>query len=103
VLTRAVDAYATKHAIADALSAAGVDATPLASLAGRTLLATLGRLLAAAQEAGTVRADIRPDDLIALLVGTLRAAEHASGDPDARHRLLTVVLDGLRPRKDNHG
>ena len=75
VLTRAVDTYATKHAIADALSAAGVDATPLASLAGRTLLATLGRLLAAAQEAGTVRADIRPDDLIALLVGTLRAAE----------------------------
>jgi AcrR family transcriptional regulator len=109
VLGRAVDAYATKHAIADALAAAGVDATPLASLAGRTLFGTLDRLLTAAQDAGTVRADVGVDDLVALLVGVLRAAEHAAGhaaghagrhpdgDPGARHRLLTVVLDGLLP------
>jgi AcrR family transcriptional regulator len=103
VLTRAVDTYATKHAIADALSAAGADATPLASLAGRTLLTTLGRLLTAAQEAGTVRADVGVHDLVALLVGTMRAAEHAAGDTAARHRLLTVVLDGLRPRRDTDG
>jgi AcrR family transcriptional regulator len=93
VLTRAVDTYATKHAIADALSAAGVEAGPLAALAGATLRDTLARLLAAAQRAGTVRADVTADDLVALLLGTLRAAEYAGGSPD---RLLAVVLDGLR-------
>ena len=102
VLTRAVDAYADKHAIADALTAAGVDAQPLASLAGQALLRTLGELLAGAQRAGAVRPDIEVEDLVALLVGTLRAAEHRSrqavDEPAARRRLLTVFVDGLRPR-----
>jgi AcrR family transcriptional regulator len=93
VLRRAVDTYATKHAIGDALSAAGVDAGPLAAQAGGTLRRVLGGLLAQAQEAGTVRADVTVDDLLALLVGTLKAAEHRGG---SRERLLSVLLDGLK-------
>lgn len=97
VFTRAVEMAATKRAVADALSAAGIDVHPLTSLAGTTLLQTLGRLLTSAQQAGAVRDDVRVADLIALLVGTSRAVEHAGGDPGIRERLVTVVLDGLRP------
>lgn len=95
VLRRAVDTYATKHAIGDALSAAGVDAGPIMSQAGSTLRHVLGGLLTDAQAAGTVRTDVTVDDLLALLVGTTRAAEYAGG-AGARERLLTVVLDGLK-------
>jgi AcrR family transcriptional regulator len=96
VLRRAVDTYATKHAIGDALSAAGVDAGPLAAQAGGTLRHVLGGLLTAAQGAGTVRGDVTVDDVLALIVGTVRAAEHAGGSPD---RLLSVVTDGLRTHR----
>lgn len=93
VLRRAVDTYATKHAIGDALSAAGIDAGPMTTEAGSTLRTILGTLLTAAQRAGTVRADVTVDDVTALLIGTVRAAEHAGGSPE---RLISVVLDGLK-------
>lgn len=99
VLARSAELSATKRAIADALSAAGVDVNPLTSLAGETLVQTLGRLLAHAQQADTVRGDILVGDLIALVVGTARAVEYAGGDPDTRQRLVSVVLDGLRPAR----
>ena len=65
------------------------------SQAGSTLRHALGGLLAGAQAAGTVRADVTVDDLLALLVGTTKAAEYAGGS-GARERLLNVVLDGLK-------
>jgi AcrR family transcriptional regulator len=96
VFARAVELGATKRAIFEALSAAGVDVDPLTSLAGQTLLTTLDGLLTSAQRAGAVRADLTVADLVSLLVGTSRAAEHAGGDPAVRERLVAVVLDGLR-------
>jgi AcrR family transcriptional regulator len=93
VLRRAVDTYATKHAIADALSAAGVDGGAVTGQARGILRHVLGDLLTAAQNAGTVRGDVTVDDVLALLVGTVRAAEHAGGSPE---RLLSVIVDGLR-------
>ncbi|HKT03869.1 MAG TPA: helix-turn-helix domain-containing protein [Rugosimonospora sp.] len=52
-----------------------------------------GALLDAARAAGTVRADVRPPDLLRLGHGIAVAAERVPEDAD---RLLGVVLDGLR-------
>ncbi|WP_370017569.1 hypothetical protein [Planotetraspora sp. GP83] len=49
------------------------------------------------QRAGAVRADIGEAELIALLIGASRAAEHA--EPEVRSRMLDIVFDGLRSRR----
>lgn len=51
-------------------------------------------VLAPAQEAGVVRDSLEPRDLLLLAHGVGTVAEAA---PDAVDRLLTVMLDGLRP------
>ena len=60
------------------------------------LKAAVAALLVRAQAAGAVRAELRPADLMALLVGASRAVE-ATADAAARDRVLGVVLAGLRP------
>jgi AcrR family transcriptional regulator len=95
--TSMVERAATKQAFVDALAAAGVDVQQRASGMGRELREAMDALLARAQRAGAVRDDIRAADLIALLIGVSRAAEHAGWDPEAQARTLRVVLDGLRP------
>jgi AcrR family transcriptional regulator len=54
-------------------------------------------LLRRAREAGAVRAGITIDDLIALLKGLFVGAKD-DPDPARYHRLLAVVMDGLRAR-----
>jgi AcrR family transcriptional regulator len=95
--TRVVDQAATKHAFADALAEAGVDIRHSAPQVGQELLGALDTLLTRAQRAGAVRDDVRVTELMALLVGTSRAVEHAGWDPDVQARTLCVVFDGLRP------
>jgi AcrR family transcriptional regulator len=53
----------------------------------------LAELLARAQRAGAVRADLDPADLRALVIGCLAVERHA---PPGHHHLVDVVLDGLR-------
>jgi hypothetical protein len=45
-----------------------------------------------------VRPDLLVAELIGLLAGASRATEYAEADPSARERILAVILDGLRPR-----
>jgi len=73
------------------------DRRPAASAGppGVVAMAQLGALLRRAQRAGAVRADIRPGDLGALILGCLALHRHAS-DEDTAGRLITVVRDGLR-------
>jgi len=51
-------------------------------------------VLTRAQEAGAVRGDVKPRDLLLLGHGVGVAAE---GNDETADRLLTVMLDGLRP------
>lgn len=53
-------------------------------------------MLRNAQRAGAARAELRVEDVIALLAGASRAAEVAATGP-SRNRVLTVILDGIRP------
>ena len=60
-----------------------------------TMRAALRRLLTSAQEAGAVRADVDATEVLRLVHGVGIASEPV---PDQADRLLTLVLDGLRPR-----
>ncbi|GII83177.1 putative transcriptional regulatory protein TetR [Sphaerisporangium siamense] len=62
-----------------------------------TLRDAIGTLLARAQEAGTVRADVRLDEVLALLTGVCQGAVHAAWPPDLQRRVLAIVFAGLRP------
>lgn len=64
----------------------------------RLLGEEVGRLLTGAQRAGAVRADVRPDEVLALLTAVCQGALHAEWDADLRCRVLSVVFEGLRPR-----
>jgi AcrR family transcriptional regulator len=85
-----------KNAYGDALAAGGYDLSAIKADVGTRLRGALTVLLERAQAAGAVRAELRPPDLMALLVGASRAAEHTADDA-ARDRVLGVVLAGLRP------
>ncbi|MBB5873572.1 AcrR family transcriptional regulator [Allocatelliglobosispora scoriae] len=95
--TRTVQQAATKNALAEALSAAGVSTEHANSTAGTALRTALTTLLDRAQRAGGVRSDIGIGDLVGLMIG----ASHAvSGKDDAaRDRIIAVVVDGLSARR----
>jgi AcrR family transcriptional regulator len=56
-----------------------------------------GALLERAQQAGEVRTDASMADLLKLVHGIAVVTEHATDDDGQAERLLSVVLDGLRP------
>jgi AcrR family transcriptional regulator len=58
----------------------------------------LEKLLKHAQEARSVRDDIRVTDVTAILFGMARSMEQHSDDPELPVRLLSVICDGLRGR-----
>ncbi|WP_436788791.1 TetR/AcrR family transcriptional regulator [Yinghuangia sp. YIM S10712] len=86
-----------KLALADALTAVGVDVEAASEDIRAELAAALAELLSRAQAAGAVRLDLGMPDLQALLIGASRAADHLAGDIEGRERTLDVVLDGMRP------
>jgi AcrR family transcriptional regulator len=53
-------------------------------------------LLGRAQESGTARADLSPEDLLQLVVGIALATARNDDDPEQPDRLLGVVLDAVR-------
>jgi AcrR family transcriptional regulator len=92
---RLIEMGTTNKALFDTLSAGGkAEKTAIAAIAGELHLA-LGALLERAQQAGTVRRDLTPDDLEAALVGAL-AAQARAGNAEASQRLIAVACDGLR-------
>jgi transcriptional regulator SbtR-like protein len=86
------------NAYGDALAAAGVEIPKPPSIAGSRVLETLATVLSRAQDAGAVRKDISVDELIPVITGASRAAEHVGGDPELRDRTISIMLDSLRPR-----
>jgi AcrR family transcriptional regulator len=95
-LLEVIEKSADRRGVCDALTVdKGWPRATLAAAAGRFHEA-LGRLLANAQRAGAVRADLRADDLSALVYGG--AAVCAAHRSRARGlRLARLLLDGLRP------
>jgi AcrR family transcriptional regulator len=87
---------ATDQGLVDALGGMGIDVDSAAPEAEDAFRALLGVLLAAAQGAGTVRADVDVPEIKALLVG----CQAMQGYDTARAaRVTDVVIDGLRPSR----
>lgn len=85
-----VEQGAADRGLADALTAGGY----AIARAKNDLGAVERDLLAAAQRAGAVRADVTPEDVRALIVGCL--AREPAGRA-ARQRMIAIVSAGLRP------
>jgi AcrR family transcriptional regulator len=84
-----------KRDLFDALASAGVEIGPAVTSVADDLRAQITCLLARAQRAGAVRADIGGAELMALLSGMLFSLRSR---PDTNQALvLSVFRDGLRP------
>ena len=84
---------ATNRGLADALAGFGINIEDAVPDVEEAFLELLGKLLRAAQAAGTVRADVDVPDVKAIVVGSQAMQAYR---PEAAERLLGVVLDGLR-------
>ncbi|CAN5536179.1 TetR/AcrR family transcriptional regulator [soil metagenome] len=84
---------AADQGLVDALAGYGIDLETAAPGAEAEFLAMLGELLTAAQQAGTVRADVGVMEVKALLV-VCKAAQHYGDDVSVR--VAGVIADGLR-------
>lgn len=72
-----------------------------ATRARERILPVMAELLGRAQAAGTVRTDVTVHDipLAQMAIGTITDATRDVA-PDAWRRLMTIMLDGLRPARD---
>jgi AcrR family transcriptional regulator len=94
---RTVEEAEAKKTYAEFLAGGFVAVEGVAPELRLSLRRKVGTLLGRAQEAGTVRDDVGVPEVMALLVGAVRAAEHAGEDRVLRDRTVAVFLDGLRP------
>jgi AcrR family transcriptional regulator len=95
LLELVVDMVQRKKDLGDTL--AGVDMVAATAKPRLQLRAAFQRLLARAQAAGAIRADLEIDDVLALVTATAPSPHRPSGSAP---RLLAVIRDGLRvPRK----
>jgi AcrR family transcriptional regulator len=84
---------ATKRGLSQALIATFGKDSELMSSCSQVMRSTAEQLLSRAQQAGAVRADLTPVDVMRLVHGIAVATENAPGEAD---RLMSLMLDGLR-------
>jgi AcrR family transcriptional regulator len=94
-MSRIVEQAAEKKTVVDLLAETGVDLQVADSV--HALREGIQDLLSRSQHAGAVRADVRLDEVIALLTGACQGALHGGWDRDLQRRTLAIVFDGLRP------
>jgi AcrR family transcriptional regulator len=90
---------ARNRAIGDALGGAGFDIKAVAARADQDLMGIWQSLLAGAQAAGEVRADLTLDDVKTLVMSCCRPGNDPDANQAAARRLLSVVAAGLRPEQ----
>lgn len=95
-----MDRYATfrvtKHAMLSTLRP-GFAPGRISPSTRERLTTALAPIIARGAEEGSLRPDIRPDDVAALLLGVFLATA-ASDTPEQVSRLLDLVVDALRPQ-----
>jgi AcrR family transcriptional regulator len=85
----------TKAGLADALNAAGTSHDALAAESYGPVMGALSMLLAANEDAGTIRRGLDPDDVL-LMLGFLWRIDPKSDWASRAARMLDLVMDGLR-------
>ena len=86
---------ATKRGMYAALAIAAQQKSDLTAYTSNRLTNAVGGLLSRAIEAGKVRADISPEDLLRAFVGMCYMQEQPGWLPSVK-RLVDVFVDGLR-------
>jgi AcrR family transcriptional regulator len=93
---KALAAYmTTKRGLSKALMEALGKDSEVISACWVAMRDTTERTLSEAQEAGLIRTDVASIDVMRLVHGVVSGTEHA---PDQTPRLLSIMLDGLRPQ-----
>lgn len=96
-----VDRYAvfvaTKHGMAEAFQQAVAAGSIGVGETRERIRAAIGRFLAAGATAGTLRADVDPDDATTALLGAVLGVTASGADARQHSRVLDIVVDGLRP------
>jgi AcrR family transcriptional regulator len=85
----------TKRSLSAALVATIGKDSALMSECSRVLRTCTQELLTRAQEAGVVRSDVEPTDLIRLAHGLIMATEHSGGDTGQSDRMIDLMMGGL--------
>ncbi|MEY9854534.1 AcrR family transcriptional regulator [Catenulispora sp. GAS73] len=94
-MDRFADYIATKREMADALRALIADGTVTRSRAREELSTAVRHLLDAGAAAGTLRADVQAEDIVAALVGVVSVCTLPEQREQAG-RLMDLLMDGLR-------
>jgi AcrR family transcriptional regulator len=95
-MDRFADYVTAKQEMADALRAVFASGTVTVSQARQQLTAALQTILDAGIAAGTLRADVRAEDIVATIVGMFAATSRAGGNEQLK-RMLDLLMDALRP------
>ncbi|MBR7837084.1 TetR/AcrR family transcriptional regulator [Actinospica durhamensis] len=96
---------ATKRGMLETLRASWASGRLAIPTTRERITAAVAAILARGAETGTLRADVEPDDVVAMLLGIFftRVAEGTDADEKHGHdgqtaRLLDLVVDAARPR-----
>ena len=85
---------AHKKNVVDLLAATGVDLQVADAV--QRLREKVAELLSRSQDAGTVRTDVRLDEVMALLTSACQGALRSGWDQDLQRRTLAIIFTGLR-------
>ena len=89
------DYVAAKRGMADALRAVFAAGSVTVSQAREELTVAVRTILAAGVADGTLRDDVRPEDVVALVVGAFTATSLAGGQ-EQRARMFDLLVDAVR-------
>ena len=91
--TQLVERTAANRSVVGLLASEGIEA-PITGAVG-SLTDVVQQLLQRGQRAGAIRAEIRVDEVMALLVSACQGALHGGWKPELRQRTLAIMFAGL--------
>ncbi|MFB7657875.1 MULTISPECIES: TetR/AcrR family transcriptional regulator [unclassified Streptomyces] len=90
---------ATKRGMVDTLRAGWASGRIATPATRERITAAIAAILTKGADAGSLRADIDPEDVTAMLLGVFLSTS-ASNMPERTSRLLDLVVDALRPKSE---
>jgi AcrR family transcriptional regulator len=94
-MDRFADYVRAKREMADTLRAVFASGAMTVSQAREELTAAVGTILSAGVAAGTLRDDVRPEDVVAMIVGMFTATSLAGGHEQLT-RMFDLLMDAVR-------
>ena len=95
-MDRYAEFFAGKRGMLDTLRAGWASGRLATPTTRERITGAIGAILAAGAQVGSLRADVEPDDVTAMMLGVFLST--ASGPPDQAGRLLDLVADALATR-----